>query len=166
MVACATSTSEALELVAALEPNLALVDIELGDEDGIALAQQLAVRSPSVRVVLISAYDPGDVDEVIVESRAAGFLPKSRLRAEAIAAFLYWDTSFGIADPDGAARLAPDLGGTVLMGPVDTEHGRISVLTDPSGAVFSRLCSPRDPIPRMSVERKGRNRHRSRFRPR
>jgi hypothetical protein len=23
------------------------------------------------------------------------------------------------------------------MGPVDTEHGRISVLTDPSGAVFS-----------------------------
>ncbi len=88
VIACATSTSEALERVAALEPNLALVDIELGDEDGIALAQQIAVRSPSVRVLLISAYDPGDVDEVIVESRAAGFLPKSRLGAQAIAAFL------------------------------------------------------------------------------
>jgi len=48
-----------------------------------------------------------------------------------------WDTWFGSADPDGAARLAPDLGGTLLMGPVDTEHGRLGVLTDPSGAVFS-----------------------------
>ena len=41
-----------------------------------------------MRVVLISAYDPADVDELVVESRAAGFLPKSALGAEAIAAFL------------------------------------------------------------------------------
>ena len=88
VVGSASSSREALELVPALEPNVALVDIELGDEDGIALAQQLAVRSPSVRLVLISAYDPADVDEVIVESGAAGFLPKSALGAEAIAALL------------------------------------------------------------------------------
>jgi predicted enzyme related to lactoylglutathione lyase len=50
---------------------------------------------------------------------------------------VYRDTWFGSADPDGAARLTPDLGGTLLMGPVDTEHGRLGVLTDPSGAVFS-----------------------------
>ena len=88
VVGCATSADEALELVAALEPNVSLVDIELGDEDGIALAQQLEARAPSMRVVLISAYDPADVGELIVESRAAGFLPKSALGAEAIAAFL------------------------------------------------------------------------------
>jgi two-component system, NarL family, nitrate/nitrite response regulator NarL len=88
VVGCATSTGEALELVAALEPNVALVDIELGDEDGIALAQEFEVRAPLMRVVLISAYDPADVGELIVDSRAAGFLPKSALGAEAIAAFL------------------------------------------------------------------------------
>ena len=88
VVGCATSTGEALTLVAALEPNLALVDIELGDEDGIALAQQLEVRAPSMRVVLISAHDPADVGELIVESRAAGFLPKSALGADAIATLL------------------------------------------------------------------------------
>ena len=67
--------------------------------------------------------------------RIAGLLP----RPEAMAADVpvYWDTWFGSADPDGAARLAPNLGGTLLMGPVDTDHGRLSVLTDPSGAVFS-----------------------------
>lgn len=88
VVGCATSTGEALELVAALEPNVALVDIELAEEDGIALAREFEARAPSMRVVLISAYDPADVAELIVESRAAGFLPKSALGAEAIAAFL------------------------------------------------------------------------------
>jgi two-component system nitrate/nitrite response regulator NarL len=88
VVGCATSTREGLELVGELEPNLALVDIELGDEDGIALAQQLETYAPSVRVVLISAYDPADVSELIVESRAVGFLPKSALSADAIAALL------------------------------------------------------------------------------
>ena len=72
--------------MAALEPDLALVDIELGEEDGIALARQFEVRAPSMRVVLISAYDPADVGELVGESRAAGFLPKSALGAEAIAA--------------------------------------------------------------------------------
>jgi DNA-binding NarL/FixJ family response regulator len=88
VVGCATSAREALELMGKLEPNLALVDIELGDEDGIALAQQLEAHAPSVRVVLISAHDPADVSELIGESRAVGFLPKSALGADAIAALL------------------------------------------------------------------------------
>jgi predicted enzyme related to lactoylglutathione lyase len=67
--------------------------------------------------------------------RIGGLLPRPEAMAPEVP--VYWDTWFGSADPDGAARLAPELGGTVLMGPVDTEHGRISVLTDPSGAVFS-----------------------------
>jgi len=88
VVGCATSPSEALNLVAELKPELALVDIELGDEDGIELAQQLEALVPSMKVVLISAHDPADVGELIVESRARGFLPKSALGAHAIAALL------------------------------------------------------------------------------
>jgi predicted enzyme related to lactoylglutathione lyase len=67
--------------------------------------------------------------------RIAGLLPRPEAMAPEVP--VYWDTWFGSADRDVAARLAPDLGGTLRMGPVDTEHGRISVLTDPSGAVFS-----------------------------
>jgi hypothetical protein len=44
--------------------------------------------TPSLRVVLISAHDPADVGELVVDSRAAGFLAKRALGAEAIAAFL------------------------------------------------------------------------------
>lgn len=84
----ASSTREALERVAKLEPDLALVDIELGDEDGIALAQQLQTLAPAMRVVLISAYDYPDAGDLVSETGAAGFLPKSGLGAAAIVAFL------------------------------------------------------------------------------
>jgi len=88
VVGQATTSREALDAVAALEPDVALVDIELGDEDGIALTRQLAETAPSLKVVLISAYDPADVDELVVDSRALGFVPKSSMSADAVRALL------------------------------------------------------------------------------
>jgi DNA-binding NarL/FixJ family response regulator len=75
----------ALELAEALAPDVALVDIVLGDEDGISLAQQLTARVPSTRVILISSYGLDDLGELIADSPGVRFLPKSRLGAAAIA---------------------------------------------------------------------------------
>lgn len=88
VVACASSRDGALELVEALEPDVVLVDIVLGDEDGIALAQQLATHAPSTRVILISSYALDDLGELMADSPAVGFLPKSGLGAAAIARLL------------------------------------------------------------------------------
>jgi DNA-binding NarL/FixJ family response regulator len=88
IVGYAKNGSEALELAVALQPNLALVDIELGDEDGIELTGELQARAPATTVVLISAYDRDDLTDLIAESRAAGYLPKSALGAAAIAGLL------------------------------------------------------------------------------
>jgi two-component system nitrate/nitrite response regulator NarL len=85
VVACASSREQALELLEALEPDVVLVDIVLGDDDGIALAQQLVDRAPSTRVILISSYTRDDLGELLADSPAVGFLPKSRLGASAIA---------------------------------------------------------------------------------
>ena len=87
IVGVATSSGEALELVRTLKPDLALVDIELADEDGVALSQELETSVPATRVVLISAYEQDDVSELTAGSRAR-FLPKSELGAEAIASLL------------------------------------------------------------------------------
>jgi two-component system, NarL family, nitrate/nitrite response regulator NarL len=84
VVGCAFSAAEALELVAALQPDVALVDVELGDEDGIVLSHQLAARAPSTRIVLVSSYDRDDLVELIEDSPAVGFLPKNELGAAAI----------------------------------------------------------------------------------
>jgi DNA-binding NarL/FixJ family response regulator len=84
VVASAFSRAQALELVAALSPDVALVDVELGDEDGILLSHELAARAPSMRIVLISSYDRDDLAHLVAHSPAVGFLPKSELGAAAI----------------------------------------------------------------------------------
>lgn len=49
----------------------------------------------------------------------------------------HWLPYFEVDDCDAAARAAEEAGGTVSVQPFDTEYGRIAVVTDPFGAVFS-----------------------------
>jgi len=91
IVGTATGGAEALELAAALSPDLALVDVELGEEDGIALADELRSRSPATRVVLISTYSSDDMRDLTSTTSAVGFLPKSRLSGDAVRALLDGD---------------------------------------------------------------------------
>lgn len=88
VVCCATSRAQALELAAQEAPDVILVDIDLGDEDGVELAGELAATTPLAQVILISAYDQDDVAMLVNGSGAAGFLPKSALGVAAIAELL------------------------------------------------------------------------------
>jgi len=88
IVGTATSGAEALDLAAELSPDLALVDVELGDEDGLAVAGELLTRSPETRVVLISTYGRDEMQDLISTSSTVGFLPKSRLSGDAVRALL------------------------------------------------------------------------------
>jgi DNA-binding NarL/FixJ family response regulator len=84
IVGRATRGAEALELAERLAPEVALVDIELADEDGIALTHDFEERAPETRVILISAYERDDLSDLIAGSRAVGFLPKRSLGAAAV----------------------------------------------------------------------------------
>ena len=83
IVGVASSTAEALRLARALQPDVILVDIGLGDESGFDLARLLARdgQGGSAKVILISTRDEADYTELIAESPAAGFLAKSELSA-------------------------------------------------------------------------------------
>ena len=60
----ATSGSEALELAAALSPDLVLLDVRMPDMDGLETARRLHSTNPDAVVVLISM---GDVPELAEE---------------------------------------------------------------------------------------------------
>lgn len=49
----------------------------------------------------------------------------------------HWMVYFAVADTDAAAARVEELGGTLHHGPFDTPFGRIAVVADPQGAVFS-----------------------------
>ncbi len=53
----------------------------------------------------------------------------------------HWHVYFAVADADATAAKATELGGNVLVPPYDIPGGRIAVLSDPQGAVFSIMQS-------------------------
>lgn len=81
VVAVAANSAEALRYAAELTPDVALVDVELGEESGFDLAEQLG-RSQAV--ILVSTYAEQDLAEMIAVSPAIGFVPKIALSATAI----------------------------------------------------------------------------------
>jgi CheY-like chemotaxis protein len=86
VVGVASSTADALQRVGELQPEVTLVDIDLGAESGFELTQRLTdtaigQRSP---VILISAYPEQDFADLIEASPALGFLAKSALSGKAI----------------------------------------------------------------------------------
>jgi hypothetical protein len=50
-----------------------------------------------------------------------------------------WGVYFAVDEADAAAAKAQELGGSLFMGPMDIEPGRMAVLADPIGAVFNIL---------------------------
>ena len=90
VVGTASTSKEALELVAELGPDVVLVDINLGTESGFALARALSETPASARapVILISTHAEDDYAELIEASPAVGFLSKSSVSGAGIRALL------------------------------------------------------------------------------
>jgi DNA-binding NarL/FixJ family response regulator len=90
IVGVASSAAEAIRLAAELRPEVALVDIYLGPDNGFDLARRLADGDGAPRpvVLLISTYAEQDLSDLIAESPAVGFVPKSELSRAAIHAAL------------------------------------------------------------------------------
>jgi DNA-binding NarL/FixJ family response regulator len=81
VVGAASNSEEALRLVEELRPDVTLVDIDLGDEDGFELTRLLTGSS---KVILVSTHSEEDLAQLIASSPALGFVPKARLSGKAI----------------------------------------------------------------------------------
>jgi DNA-binding NtrC family response regulator len=76
----ANSAAEALKVVNRAgqpAPFLAIVDIVLGDDNGVNLAKKLVSKAPKLNVLLISGYaDTVVITDPLPNGKKAGFLPK------------------------------------------------------------------------------------------
>ena len=90
VVGVATTGAEAIRLAAELQPDVTLVDIDLGDESGFDVARALADEGSGIRspVVLVSTHAEKEFADLIASSPAVGFVPKSDLSAGRLAAVL------------------------------------------------------------------------------
>ena len=84
----AANGAQAIRAARALAPDLVLLDVNLPDTDGFAVAQELTGQADAPAVVMTSTRDAADVAELVRSSGARGFVPKAELSAAALAALL------------------------------------------------------------------------------
>lgn len=84
VVAEAADGASAVSRAREARPELALVDVHLPDFDGFEVAARLAALEQPPRVILTSSHDHSELDSLLADSDALGFVPKEELSREAI----------------------------------------------------------------------------------
>jgi predicted enzyme related to lactoylglutathione lyase len=56
-----------------------------------------------------------------------------------------WNVSFTVANADDSVAKATELGGTIVLPPLDLPVGRFSIVADPAGATFTLAAVPGGP---------------------
>jgi DNA-binding NarL/FixJ family response regulator len=79
VVGTAANGAAAIQALATLHPDAVLLDVQLPDASGLAIARQISDGDGDVRVVLISTDSTLVDDAVLAGSGAAAFVPKDQL---------------------------------------------------------------------------------------
>src|SRR5690348_7422028 len=80
--------AEALSEARRLQPDLVLLDIQLPDVDGLAVAASLSSQPRPPAVVLVSSRDATDYGPRLDRCGALGFIAKADLSVESLTALL------------------------------------------------------------------------------
>lgn len=84
LVAEAASGEEAVELAEALAPDLVLMDINMGEVDGIEATRRIVAGRPATKVILVSTYGLDELPASARSSGAVGYVNKDELSPRAI----------------------------------------------------------------------------------
>jgi len=72
----AETAADALTRISAIRPDVALIDLSLGRDDGLALLEQLSFAVPDVKLIVYSMYDDPLYVRKAVAAGAKGYVTK------------------------------------------------------------------------------------------
>jgi DNA-binding NarL/FixJ family response regulator len=132
----AGTAADALLLVREHAPDVVLVDINLPDESGLRLAQQIRTACPSAGLLMLSVHDDPEIVRESVRLGALGYLRKDTTPADLRAAVRAVRAGDAYFSPSVARTLAEAL--RDQPAPV---HEALLKLTDRERDVLSRIAA-------------------------
>lgn len=100
----ASSCAEGEALARRMQPQVALLDLQMPDGDGLELARRVAAVSPATRVLVVTSHArPGYLKRALAEG-VLGFLPKTAAAGELAAAVRTVAAGRRAIDPELAAE--------------------------------------------------------------
>lgn len=143
LVGVAGSAAEAFGLVRRVSPDVAVVDISLGDAHGLDLVLNLRAERPALEVVVFSMYDESVYAERALRAGARGYVRKSEPTAMVTEAIRCAAKGEIYLARKAASRILSKVAfGTSQAHRRDSDEGapdRLSELTDREMAVFQLL---------------------------
>ena len=83
-VGVANNGIEAIEMVQTLQPDVAILDINMPDVDGIEATRKIKADFPNVTVLVLTAYDYEEYVVACLEAGADGFVLKANLPCDGL----------------------------------------------------------------------------------
>ena len=105
VVGTAANGAQALELVAALRPDVVLMDLRMPVLDGVATTRRLRVEHPEVRVLVLTTFDGDDELFPALRAGAVGYLLKDATTPQLLEAVLAAARGESALQPSVAAKV-------------------------------------------------------------
>lgn len=112
VVGVATSGAEAVDIAGRVRPRVVLMDYQMPDQDGVAIAAEIKRRHPGIMVVMLTGTTEDRVLVAAIEAGCSGFLTKDRAATEVATAVRAAAAGEALISPALLARLLPRLNRT------------------------------------------------------
>ena len=80
----AKNRNEALDLLGKVTPDLAIVDLNLGQEDGLELIKDIVIIHPKTKILVLSMHDERFYAERALKAGAKGYIMKEEAETQVI----------------------------------------------------------------------------------
>ena len=84
VIGMAKDRNEALSLLDSSKPDLAIVDLNLGQEDGLELIKDINVIHPKTKILVLSMHDERFYAERAIKAGANGYIMKAEAESQVI----------------------------------------------------------------------------------
>ena len=101
----ASETDEAIEVIKALKPNVALIDLQLPGAGGVAVIEAIQKDSADTKALVVSAYDDYAYITAALDAGASGYLLKTANKNELCSAIISVANGNTVLDKEVTARL-------------------------------------------------------------
>jgi len=114
---------EAVKLVGELRPNVVVMDVRLPRLNGIEATRAITARFPTIRVLILSAYEDDNYIFPLLEAGASGYLLKTASASELADAIVRVNSGEKALAPRITAKILNRLGGRGSYRAVDMADG-------------------------------------------
>lgn len=118
----ANTGAQAVELAAALQPDVILLDLELPKLDGVAALHAIRATNPQARAIIFTAFDTDERILSAVQAGAQGYLLKGAPRDELFQAIRVVYNGGSLLQPVVAARLLRQVSSAPVLPDTLTER--------------------------------------------